>query len=208
VPNGGSDNTNGDGSSPFNFWNFGNGDGSGSSGSSTSTSTISLAVIQTDAAINPGNSGGALLDGQGRVIGINVAIASTGSGSATSGQSGSIGVGFAIPSNVAERIANELIKDKKASHGLLGASVGDSSASSRSTVAGALVEKVSSGGAAASAGIKQGDIVVKFNGIGIQSATDLTAQVRALAGGSSASISYVRGGNTTTTTVKLGTFTG
>jgi putative serine protease PepD len=209
VPNNGGDNSNGgDGGSPFNFWNFGNGDGSGSSGSSTSTSTISLAVLQTDAAINPGNSGGALLDGQGRVIGVNVAIASTGSGSGASSQSGSIGVGFAIPSNVAKRIAQELIQNKKATHGLLGASVGDSSASSRSTVAGALVQSVTSGGAAASAGIKQGDIITRFNGVGIQSATDLTAQVRALAGGSSASVSYVRGGNTTTTTVKLGTYTG
>ncbi|MDQ1530426.1 MAG: putative serine protease PepD [Microbacteriaceae bacterium] len=213
VPNNGGDNSNGnDGGSPFNFWNFGNGDGNGngpgSNGSTTSTSTISLAVIQTDAAINPGNSGGALLDGAGRVIGINVAIASTGSGGSTSSQSGSIGVGFAIPSNIAKRIADELIRDKKATHGLLGASVGDSSASSSSTVAGALVQSVTSGGAAASAGIKQGDIITRFNGVAIQSATDLTAEVRALAGGSSASVTYVRGGSPTTTSVKLGTYTG
>jgi putative serine protease PepD len=210
VPNGGDSSNGGNGDSgPFGFWNFGNGDGSnGTQGSTTSTSTISLAVIQTDAAINPGNSGGALLDSQGRVIGVNVAIASTGSSSSTSGQSGSIGVGFAIPANVAQRIANELIKNKKATHGLLGASVGDSSETSSSTVAGALVNSVTSGGAAGAAGIKQGDIITRFNGVGIQSATDLTAQVRALAGGSSASISYVRGGHTTTTTVKLGTYTG
>jgi len=210
VPNGGNGGSGGsDGNSPFNFWNFGNGDGSGGgSGSSTSTSTISLAVIQTDAAINPGNSGGALLDAQGRVIGVNVAIASTGSSSSAGSQSGSIGVGFAIPSNIAKRIADQLIHDKKATHGLLGATVGDSSSSSSSTVAGALVRSVTSGGAAASAGLKKGDIITRFNGVTIQSATDLTAQVRALAGGSSAQLVYMRGGASHTVTVQLGTYTG
>ncbi|MCU1472623.1 trypsin-like peptidase domain-containing protein [Amnibacterium sp.] len=210
VPNS-SGNSSGDGSgggSPFNFWNFGNGGGSGSTGSTTSTTTISLAVIQTDAAINPGNSGGALLDAQGQVIGVNVAIASTGSSSSTSSQSGSIGVGFSIPSNIAKRIADQLIQDKKATHGLLGASVGDSSSSSSSTVAGALVRSVTSGGAAASAGLKPGDIITRFNGVAIQSATDLTAQVRALAGGSSTQVVYVRGGKSATASVQLGTYSG
>jgi len=206
----GGDGSGGDGS-PFNFWNFGNGsggsDGSGS-GSTTGTSSISLAVIQTDAAINPGNSGGALLNAQGQVIGINVAIASTGQTSSTDAQSGSIGVGFSIPSNIAQRIAGELMKDKKATHGLLGATVEDSTSDASSTVAGALVHSVTSGGAAASAGIKAGDIVTRFNGVEIQSATDLTAQVRSLPGGARAQVVYVRGGSTHTTTVKLGTYTG
>ncbi len=211
--NGSSDGNGQGGNSPFNFWNFGNGDGSQGQSqgqSTTSTNTISLAVIQTDAAINPGNSGGALLNADGQVIGVNVAIASTGSGSGSSagGQSGSIGVGFSIPSNIAKRIADELIQNKKATHGLLGATVGDSSSSSSSTVAGALVKSVSSGGAAAAAGIKGGDIITRFNGVAIQSATDLTAQVRALAGGSSAQVTYVRDGKSSTTTVKLGTYTG
>jgi putative serine protease PepD len=208
VPNSGGSGNGSDGSSPFNFWNFGNGGGSGSTGSTNTTPPISLAVIQTDAAINPGNSGGALLDAQGRVIGVNVAIASTGSSSSTSSQSGSIGVGFAIPSNIAKRIADQLIQDKKATHGLLGASVGDSSSVSSSTVAGALVRSVTAGGAAGSAGLKSGDIITRFNGVAIQGATDLTAQVRALAGGSSAQVVYVRGGKSTTTTVHLGTYTG
>ncbi|HEY8319914.1 MAG TPA: trypsin-like peptidase domain-containing protein [Amnibacterium sp.] len=215
VPNGGGDTSGGNGnggdsgSSPFNFWNFGNGGGSqGQSRSTTGTNSISLAVIQTDAAINPGNSGGALLDGQGRVIGVNVAIASTGSSGSTGSQSGSIGVGFAIPSNVAKRIADELIQDKKATHGLLGATVQDSTSAASSTVAGALVKTVSGGGAAAAAGIQANDIITRFNGVTIQSATDLTAQVRALAGGSSAQVVYVRGGTTHTATVKLGTYTG
>jgi putative serine protease PepD len=142
------------------------------------------------------------------VIGVNVAIASTGSSSSAGSQSGNIGVGFAIPSNVAKRIADQLIHDKKATHGLLGATVKDSSSSSRSTVAGALVDSVTSSGAAASAGLQQGDIITRFNGIAIQSATDLTAQVRALAGGASAQVVYVRGGKSATTTVHLGTYTG
>jgi putative serine protease PepD len=208
VPNNGGDSSGG-GNSPFNFWNFGDGNGSqGQGGSSTSTSTISLAVIQTDAAINPGNSGGALLDGQGQVIGVNVAIASTGSSSSAGSQSGSIGVGFAIPSNIAKRIADQLIQDKKATHGLLGATVGDSSSAASSTVAGALIRSVTGGGAAASAGLKQGDIITRFNGVTIQSATDLTAQVRALAGGSAADVVYVRGGSSHTARVTLGTYTG
>src|SRR6185437_16121351 len=97
-----------------NFWNF---DQNGGSGQSSTQSTISLPVIQTDAAINPGNSGGPLLNGKGQVMGINVAIASAGSSSASSGQTGSIGVGFAIPSNVAKRVADDIIKDGKASSG-------------------------------------------------------------------------------------------
>ncbi|MTA92672.1 MAG: trypsin-like serine protease, partial [Actinobacteria bacterium] len=90
---------------------------------SGSGTAINLRVIQTDAAINPGNSGGALVNSQGELIGINVAIATAG----LSGASGSIGVGFAIPSNVAARISEEIMKTGKASHGLLGASVADSS---------------------------------------------------------------------------------
>ena len=77
---------------------------------------VRLRVIQTDAAINPGNSGGALLNANGELIGINVAIAST--GSSGSSQSGSIGVGFSIPSNIAKRIAGELMKSGTASHQL------------------------------------------------------------------------------------------
>jgi putative serine protease PepD len=193
------------GNGPFNFWDFG--DGSGSSGQSTTTNSVSLAVIQTDAAINPGNSGGALLNAAGEVIGVNVAIASAGSGS-SGGQSGNIGVGFAIPSNIAQRIAAELRSKKSATHGLLGASVGDADASTKSTVAGAFIQGVTSGGAAGSAGLKRGDVVTNFNGVPIGSATDLTAQVRALPGGASAKLTYVRGGQSTTVTVKLGTYRG
>jgi putative serine protease PepD len=188
---------------PFDFWQF-DVPGQQQQAPTASSSTISLAVIQTDAAINPGNSGGALLDSEGQVIGINVAIASAG-GSA--GQSGSIGVGFAIPSNLAQRIADELIEDGSATHGLLGASVADATASESvpdPEVVGASIEELSQGGAAEAAGLQVGDIITRLNGIPITGKTDLTAQVRALAAGADAEVTYVRDGEANTVDVTLG----
>ncbi|MET0480907.1 MAG: trypsin-like peptidase domain-containing protein [Mycetocola sp.] len=166
-------------------------------------SVISLAVIQTDAAINPGNSGGALVDSDGKLIGVNVAIASAGS-TQTSDQSGNIGVGFAITANIAKRVADEIIKNGSASHGLLGASVGDAASAADSKVVGALISDVSPGGAAANAGLAKGDIVTRFEGHPVTGATDLTAQVRGLAAGAKAEVAYVRGGETKTVEVTLG----
>jgi len=166
---------------------------------------VSLSVIQTDAAINPGNSGGALVDDQGKLIGINVAIAST--GSSTSGQSGNIGVGFAIPSNVAKRIADEIIKTGKASHGLLGALVTDQPFSKSSTVSfsvGALIKEVTAGGPAATAGLQAGDVVTKFNGKVILEAGDLTAAVRWEPAGAQSTLEFIRDGKTQTLSVTLG----
>jgi putative serine protease PepD len=188
------------GSGPFDFWEFNN-----NQQRPAATATIALPVIQTDAAINPGNSGGALLDSDGKVIGINVAIASAGG----SGQaSGNIGLGFSIPSNLAQRIAKELIKDGTASHGLLGATVlsvsDDATASTSSTMVGAVIKDVSPGGAADQAGLKRGDVVVEFNGHPITSSTDLTAQVRVLPGGADAKITYMRGTDRQSATVTLG----
>jgi putative serine protease PepD len=193
---------NGDGGdSPFNFGSPNDNGGGGSQDQQQSQGTISLPVIQTDAAINPGNSGGALLNNKGEVIGVNVAIASAGQSSDGS-QSGSIGVGFAIPSNLAQRIANELKTDGKASNGLLGATVKD--ATSGDTV-GAQIASVTGGGAADKAGLKAGDVVTNFNGAPITNATDLTAQVRALAGGATAKMTYTRDGKSYTVSVTLGT---
>jgi putative serine protease PepD len=189
---------------PYDFWNF-DLPGSGST-TTSSSSTISLSVIQTDAAINPGNSGGALLNSDGAVIGINVAIASAGS-SSSGGQSGSIGVGFAIPSNLAQRIAAEIRESGTATHGLLGASikdVTDDSKQTNPTVVGASIIQLSSGGAAASAGLQVGDIITNLNGIPITGRVDLTAQVRALAAGSKATVTYVRAGTASTVNVTLG----
>lgn len=187
----------GDGNSPFQF-DFGQGQ------QQSATSSISIAVVQTDAAINPGNSGGALVNSEGKLIGINVAIASTGS-SSSSGQSGSIGVGFSIPSNIVKRISDDLIADGAATHGLLGAGVRDAASQEGATTAGAYISEISSGGAAATAGLKKGDVVTSFNGVPIMDATDLTAQVRALAAGSKATLVYVRDGKTASVDVTLGT---
>ena len=194
-------------SSPFDFWLPGQGQQQQQQAPSSSGSTISLAVIQTDAAINPGNSGGALLNSDGEVIGINVAIASAGGSSAAS-QSGSIGVGFAIPANLAERVAKEIIDNGAASHGLLGASIADvteDSAQAASATVGASIQQISSGGAAGAAGLKAGDIITGINGLPVTGKTDLTAQVRALAGGAKATISYVRDGKADSVDVTLGT---
>jgi putative serine protease PepD len=168
-------------------------------------SSISLSVIQTDAAINPGNSGGALLNSKGELIGINVAIANAG-GSSSSSAAGSIGVGFSIPANLAKRVSTEIIDSGSASHGLLGASVTSATSTDSATV-GALISEVSSGGAAQKAGLKAGDVVTNFNGVPITDATDLTAQVRTLAAGDTADLTYVRDGQSVTVSVTVGELT-
>lgn len=173
----------------------------GQENSSTAVERIAIAVIQTDAAINPGNSGGALVDSEGRLIGINVAIATAG-GSST--EAGSIGLGFAIPSDIAQRIASEILDDGSASHGLLGATVRSASAVEGTTVAGAHIEQLTRGGAADQGGLRSGDVVTAFNGVSITSANDLTAQVRAVAAGSEATVTFVRDGRTFEIEVTLG----
>ncbi len=187
----------GEGEGPFQF------DIPGSSGQQSSDS-ISIAVIQTDAAINHGNSGGALVNSKGELIGVNVAIASSGS----SEESGSIGIGFAIPSNIAQRVSDEIIADGTATHGLLGASVRDAASVEGASVAGAYIADVTDGGAAAAAGLKADDVVTAFNGVPITSASDLTAQVRAAAAGSDAKVTYVRGGKEDEIEVTLGELAG
>ncbi|HEY9307980.1 MAG TPA: trypsin-like peptidase domain-containing protein, partial [Microbacterium sp.] len=181
---------------PFRF-DFGQGDQG-----TAATESISIAVIQTDAAINPGNSGGALVDSDGKLIGINVAIATAG-GSSSDG-SGSIGVGFSIPSDIVQRITDEIIDSGEATHGLLGASVKPAASVEESTITGAYIAEVTDGGAAAEAGLEQGDVVTGFNGVPITDATDLTAQVRAAAAGSKAEVTFVRDGKTQTVEVTLG----
>lgn len=197
---------NSSGNSPFEFWNY-NGQQDQqqqSSGSAAGTSaTISLSVIQTDAAINPGNSGGALLDTNAKLIGINVAILS---GSSSSAAAGSIGIGFAIPSNQVKRVSQEIISNGNATHGLLGASV--TSTAADAATKGALVKEVTASGPAANAGIAAGDVITQFNGVRVKDQVDLTAMVRAQAAGSDATVVAVRNGQAQTFKVKLGTYGG
>jgi len=169
----------------------------------TGAAPVSLRVLQTDAAINPGNSGGALVNAQGQLIGINVAIATAGATTASS-QSGSIGVGFAITSNIAKRIAEELMKDGKASHALLGAMVGNAGEETDGFSSGALVGELTPGGPGEKAGLKVGDIVTSFNGYKIDTAADLTAAVRAEPAGASATLEVTRGAEKIEITVVLG----
>ena len=151
---------------------------------------INLNVIQTDAAINPGNSGGALVNDQGELVGINVAIATAGSFA----QSGNIGVGFAIPANVAKRIAAEIIETGQASHGLLGALVSDamSSEDGAGFSVGATVIELTPGGAAEESGILPGDVITRVNGKPVTTASELTAAVRQEPAGSRVKIEALR----------------
>jgi putative serine protease PepD len=147
---------------------------------------LSLPVIQTDASINPGNSGGALLNIRGELVGINVAIASSGS------SSGSIGVGFALPATLAKRVASDLIEFGSAEHGRIGAMV--SAVATSSGVIGATIRGVDPGSPAEAAGMREGDVVTTFNGVPIRDEVDITAQVRSLRPGDVAKFTFVRGG--------------
>jgi putative serine protease PepD len=146
--------------------------------------------MQTDAAINPGNSGGALVNDRGELVGINVAIATAGSFA----QSGNIGVGFAIPANVAKRIADEIITTGEPSHGLLGAMVADalSSDDGAGFPIGVSVVELTPDGAALLAGIKPGDIITAINGRPVTTASELTAAVRQEPAGSRVKIELLR----------------
>ncbi|MBB6403872.1 S1C family serine protease [Arthrobacter sp. AZCC_0090] len=192
VPNGGSDNSQGGGQGGF---EFAPPNGSQSQ-RSASQGTVSLNVIQTDAAINPGNSGGALVSTKGEVIGVNVAIASAGGSNSSSSSSGNIGVGFSIPINNAKRIANEIIKSGKATHGQFGVSVQPKSAtgSADGFSVGAEVASVTQGSAAAKAGLKVGDVVTKFAGMDITDPEQLTAAVREQPAGATVKVTIQRGG--------------
>ncbi|MBV8993067.1 MAG: trypsin-like peptidase domain-containing protein [Pseudonocardiales bacterium] len=158
-----------------------------------------LDAIQTDAAINPGNSGGPLTDMQGRVIGINSAIASLGSGF---GQSGSIGLGFAIPIDQARRIIDELIHNGHATQALLGVTV----PAAQPDDTAAVVQQVTPGTAAAAAGINPGDMITKLDGRLIDSGDALIAGIRSHAPGSQATLTVkTAAGATRQAQVTLGT---
>jgi putative serine protease PepD len=151
----------------------------------TSNQNTVLDAIQTDAAINPGNSGGALVNMNGELIGLNSAIATMGGGGSTDPQSGSIGLGFAIPVDQAKRIADELVSTGSASHASLGVQV-----SNDVNAHGAKIVDVTNGGAAATAGLPSGVVVTKIDDRVVGTADALVAAVRSKAPGDKVTLTY------------------
>ncbi|MCG7610391.1 MULTISPECIES: S1C family serine protease [Mycobacterium] len=168
-------------------------------GGDTRNQNTVLDAIQTDAAINPGNSGGALVNMNGELVGINSAIATMGGDSAQA-QSGSIGLGFAIPVDQAKRIADELIQNGTASHASLGVQVANDKTSD-----GAKIVEVTNGGAASAAGLPSGVVVTKVDDRVIGSADALVAAVRSKAPGDKVTLTFLdQGGKPQTVEVTLG----
>jgi putative serine protease PepD len=171
----------------------------GNSQSQPQSEPVVTNAIQTDAAINPGNSGGALVDYSGRVIGVTSSIASLGSDDDPFGagsQSGSIGLGFAIPSNEAIRVANALISSGSVPHAYLGVTLTDGTATTSGVRhEAALIGTVSGGTPAAKAGLRSGDGIIDVDGAPVEGADSLVAQVRALPPGTKITLVVVRDGN-------------
>ena len=162
--------------------------------SPTAQGQIHLNVIQSDAAINPGNSGGALVDHAGRLIGINVAIATR--------SEGNVGLGFAIPVDYAQRVAEELIENGEASHGMLGVTIvpaGDQYVSS-----GAQVVEVVEGGPVDDTEIRSDDVIVGIDGKTVTDPGSLSATVREYPAGAEVELTVERDGEEFTETVTLG----
>src|SRR3990170_1541179 len=146
-------------------------------------------LIQTDAAINPGNSGGALANSRGQVIGINALIISR--------SGGNQGIGFAIPIDLARKVANQLTKEGKATHaylGVLGQTLDQEYARTRGleTTKGAIMVEVVSDGPAGKAGLRKSDIVVSFGDESVESMEDLIAAIRKSNVGEKIKITFVR----------------
>ena len=163
--------------------------------------TSFINAIQTDAAINPGNSGGPLVNAEAQVIGVNSAIASLGS-SQSGSQSGSIGLGFAIPSNTAKRVTEEIIATGTSKTPIIGASL---NFNSQSDQAGASVQQVTPGGPADKAGLKAGDVITAVNGQPIEDGTALITAIRSLSPGDTVTLTVKNGGQTRDIKVTLGT---
>jgi putative serine protease PepD len=161
-------------------------------------------AIQTDAAINPGNSGGALVDLNGNVVGINASIATAGE-SLGGGQSGNIGVGFAIPMDEVMPIVDEMAKGETPTHARLGVSVSATGQSQDGLQSdeGASIEKVNAGSTADDAGIAAGDVITKVDDHLITDADSLIATIRSYRPGDKVTVTFERGGDTKTVTLQL-----
>ncbi|HVU05828.1 MAG TPA: Do family serine endopeptidase [Polyangiaceae bacterium] len=157
--------------------------------------------IQTDAAINPGNSGGALVDMEGRLVGINTAILSR--------SGGNMGIGFAIPSNMVQPIMKSLLETGKVVRGWLGVGIQDidqklASAMNLSSVKGILVSEAIAGGPGEKAGLKSGDVVLKLNGEPMDSTGRFRNAIAAAGAGATVKLEIQREGKTLTVDAKLG----
>ena len=175
---------------------------SSSQDSQASSDLVVTNAIQIDASINPGNSGGPLFDASGAVIGINSSIKSLATSS--DGQAGSIGLGFAIPSDLVVSIADQLIASGSASHGLLGVTVKAATTTVGSdTYVGAEVQDVSAGSGASAAGIRAGDVIVKVEGQEVTSPKQLIGYVRRYKAGDTVTMTIVRDGATQDVSVRI-----
>lgn len=167
------------------------GDGTGQGTSTT------FPAIQTDAAINPGNSGGPLVDLSGNVIGINSAINTGGSGS------GSVGLGFAIPINLVNSVASQILEGNPVEHARIGVTVRSARGEDQITAIGAEIAEVNSDSAGAEAGLKAGDIVTKVDGNPITGNEALVATIRGYAPGDTITVTVLRDGKSQDISVKL-----
>ena len=175
---------------------------SSSQDSQASSDLVVTNAIQIDASINPGNSGGPLFDTSGAVIGINSSIKSLATSS--DGQAGSIGLGFAIPSDLVVSIADQLIASGTASHGMLGVTVKAATTTVGSdTYVGAEVQDVSAGSGASAAGIRAGDVIVKVEGQEVTSPKQLIGYVRRYKAGDTVTMTIVRDGQTQDVSVRI-----
>ncbi|MDO4258038.1 MAG: trypsin-like peptidase domain-containing protein [Actinomycetaceae bacterium] len=161
-------------------------------------------AIQVDASINPGNSGGPLFDASGSVIGINSSIASLNDRVSASQVSGSIGLGFAIPADLVVSVVKDLIADGTVDHAALGVTIAtDAVTANGVTKAGARVETVSPGGAADTAGLKAGDVIVAVDGNEVSSSKALSGFIRRYTVGSEVTVTFIRDGKSQEVKAKL-----
>jgi serine protease Do len=163
--------------------------------------------IQTDASINPGNSGGALINAKGELIGMNTMILTGGSG--FGGEGGNVGIGFAVPSNMAKQVMDQIMKTGKVSRGYMGVTLGKldpdlAKAFNVKESHGALVGDVTPGAPGDKAGLKSGDVITAIDGKKVEGPDDLTMDVISHAPGSKVTLDIVRNGQPTTATVTLG----
>ncbi len=170
-----------------------------SDGSNEPGASNTFPAIQTDAAINPGNSGGPLVDIDGNVIGINSAIKAS-----SGGEGGSIGLGFAIPIDLAKSVSKHLVKGEKVEHAQIGVTVKAAVSNDGITGTGAEIAEVTSGGAGDKAGLKKGDIITAVNGDLVASNDALVASVRGFEPGEKITLTYLRDGKQDQTEVTLG----